>query len=65
MLKTTFLVKKYFWVHFYQIEVHVLTNWPRWIKKHQTFEIWYMADFLHIFKKIEKLTFSENFENRQ
>ena len=24
-----FFVKKYFWVHFYQIEVHVFTNWSR------------------------------------
>ena len=25
--KSTFFVKKYFWVYFYQIEVHVFTNW--------------------------------------
>ena len=24
-----FLVKKYFWVHFYQIKEHVFTNWSR------------------------------------
>ena len=60
-----FLWKKN-WVHFYQIKVHVFTNWSRWLKKHQTFEIWYTADFLRIFKKMEKkITFSENFENRQ
>ena len=63
--KSTFWVKKYVWVHFYQIEVHVFTNWSRWLKKHQTFEIWYTANFLRIFKECKKITFFENFENRQ
>ena len=34
-------MKKYFWVHFYEIKVHVLKNWSRWLKntKHLKFDI--------------------------
>ena len=49
-----FFMKKYFWVHLYQIEAHVITNWSRWLKKHQTFENLIYSSFLRIFKKMEK-----------
>ena len=28
-VKINVFCERYFWVHFYQIEVHVFTNWPR------------------------------------